>query len=232
MVIMITSNIKRPHHTRPKQYRRQITNDLPKSIVTLEKKNMNKTVGLLVLGALSFIGWQVSFLQILFRLQYIYYDTHLIEKQCKLKYLVEGNVTTCEFRSHTCIQAKVSYLFDEVMWRRAKLYRSLSDADETKGECAANECDVPWNVTKFVSSAGPEGLLTCLYDPKDMDRVCLERTSKWWELPAILLLLIAVCALIGKAILRRFWVIVCDVDLLLYARRKQNPNIYKRFETS
>ena len=125
---------------------------------------------LIMLGGGFLVGILLSYFE-----EYI-----LVESTCQLIDIVETKRTmTCDVitsqKSFKCIKAAVSLNYLNQTCRRAMLFRSLSNAEETKFQCSTNECDGPWDVNKFVSGLGNSGQLRCSYNLKIQVELTLYR---------------------------------------------------------
>ena len=123
----------------------------------------------------------------------------LVETTCRLIDLVETNTRmNCTVTTHTtgtyynykinekhtkviriyrCLVATVSLDYLNNTCRRARLFRSVKDAEETKFKFSADECKRPWDITAFVSGLGENGELRCAYHPRNPRRAYVVQTS-------------------------------------------------------
>ena len=135
-----------------------------------------------------------------------YYEEYILaESTCQLIDIVETKRTmTCDVialqKSFKCIKAAVSLNYLNQTCRRAILFRSLSDAEETKFQCSANECDGPWDVNKFVSGLENSGHLRCSYNPENPGRAYVAQGSFIPYLVLIVVVLAAIGVLIWRSL--------------------------------
>ena len=128
-----------------------------------------------------------------------YYEEYiLVESTCQLIDIVETKrAMTCDVitlqKSFKCIKAAVSLNYLNQTCRRAMFFRSLIDAEQTKFQCSANECDGPWDVNKFLSGLGNSGQLRCSYNPENPGRAYVTQSS---FIP-FLVLIVVVLVVIG-----------------------------------
>ena len=116
----------------------------------------------------------------------------LVETTCRLIDLVETNTEmNCTVTTHTtgtfygykidekhekviriyrCLVATVSLDYHDNTCRKARLFRSVKDAEKTKYKYSAYECKQPWDITSFVTGLENNGQLRCAYHPRNPRR--------------------------------------------------------------
>ena len=135
-----------------------------------------------------------------------YYEQYiLVESTCQLIDIIETKRTmTCDVmtlqKSFKCIKASVSLDYLNQTCRRAMVFRSLSDAEETKFQCSANECDGPWDVNNFVSGLGNSGQLRCSYNPENPGRAYVTQSSFIPFMVLIVVVLVVIGVLVWRSL--------------------------------
>lgn len=108
----------------------------------------------------------------------------------------------CQYRGgeFSCIRVTVDYLAVNGSRKHAELFRSFPDAQKTKFQCAAYECQNAHKVLEFKNSLESDRTFQCFYHPEKPDVAYMDKTDED-EFAVIVFTLLCGCLLITIPVL-------------------------------